>query len=133
MPSLRCISNTCLVLKWLKLKRRKMVREGGAKQPALFLYNVCCNCSAPNANLKCPCHAVYYYSSAHYLEHKHECTDRLRKGIRKKSAVIARLQAESSSDDVAPVELMALEGADPGAQQGEVAHDGELPGIQGSV
>jgi len=45
----------------------------------------------------------------HYLEHKHECTDHLRKGIKEKSAVISRLQEQGSSDGVASVELMVLE------------------------
>jgi len=81
--------------------------------PAPTLYHVCCKCTALGAVLKCPCHVVYYCSTEcqkdHYLEHKHECTDHLRKGIKKKSAVISQLQDQGSSNGVASVELMVLE------------------------
>jgi len=56
---------------------------------------------------------VYYCSpacqQAHYREHRHECTDHLLKGIKKKGAVISRLQVQGSSDGVNSVELMVLE------------------------
>jgi len=85
--------------------------------PALYhpaLYHVCCNCSASGAVLKCSCLNPVYYcgpacQQAHYLEHKHECTDHLLKVINKKGAVISRLQVQGSSNGVASVELMVLE------------------------
>ena len=46
---------------------------------------------------------------AHYQKHKHKCTDHLDEGIRKKSVVISRLQAQSNRNGVASVELMVLE------------------------
>ena len=74
---------------------------------------MCCNCNAPDADVKCSCLAVYYCGlacqQAHILEHKHACTHLLFKSIKKKGAVISRLQVQGSSDGVASVELMVLE------------------------
>jgi len=77
------------------------------------LYRVCCNCNAPGADVKCSCLAVYHCGlacqQAHILEHKHECTHLLCKSIKKKGAVISRLQVQGSSAGVASVEPMVLE------------------------
>jgi len=74
---------------------------------------VCCNCNALDADVKCPCHAVYYCGlacqQAHILEHKHKCTHLLCKSITKKGAVISRLQVQGCSDDVTSVNLIVLE------------------------
>jgi len=77
------------------------------------LYREYCNCNAPvrGADVKCPCLDVYHCGHAcqYHLEHKHKCTHHLRKGIKKKGAVISRLQVQGSSDGVDSVELMVLE------------------------
>jgi len=82
-------------------------------RPSPTLYRVCCNCNAPDADVKCSCLAVYYCGlgcqQAHILEHKHKCTHLLCRSIKKKGAVISRLQEQGSSDGVASVERMVLE------------------------
>jgi len=82
-------------------------------RPSPTLYRVCCNCIAPDADVKCSCLAVYCCGltcqQAHILEHKHKCTHLLCKDIKKKGAVISRLQVQGSSDGIASVELMVLE------------------------
>ena len=56
---------------------------------------------------------VYYCGlecqQAHILEHKHKCTHVLCKSIKKKGAVISRLQVQGGRDGVVSVELMVLE------------------------